>query len=151
MNGLIIGCGYLGRRVAAHYLHQGDRMSGLVRSESSRRKLVRMGISCLALDVDTAPLRGLDPGGTRLFYFLPPPGEGETDPRIRYLRSACEADGNPRRILYLSTTGVYGDCNGESVDETRPANPVAPRALRRWDAEQRFHAWRAAAPCAGRT
>lgn len=145
MKGLIIGCGYLGKRVAAHYLHRGERISGLVRSESSRRELIRMGISCLALDVDTAPLRGLEPGGTRLFYFLPPPGEGETDPRIRYLRTACEAEGNPRRILYLSTTGVYGDCNGESVDETRPVNPVAPRALRRWDAEQRFRAWRAAA------
>ena len=145
VNRLIIGCGYLGRRVAAHYLDRGDRVCGLVRSESSRRELIRMGISCLALDIDTAPLRGLYPGGTRLFYFLPPPGEGETDPRIRYLRTACEADEHPRRILYLSTTGVYGDCKGETVDETRPVNPVALRARRRWDAEQRFRAWRATA------
>ena len=120
-------------------------MSGLVRSESSCRELARMGMSCLALDVDAMPLGGLAPGGTRLFYFLPPPGEGETDPRIRSLQTACEADGHPRRILYLSTTGVYGDCKGETVDETRPVNPVALRARRRWDAEERFRAWRSTA------
>ncbi len=41
----------------------------------------------------------------------------------------------PHRMVYLSTTGIYGDCGGAWIDETRPPAPVAPRAKRRWDAE----------------
>jgi nucleoside-diphosphate-sugar epimerase len=46
------------------------------------------------------------------------------------------------RIVYISTSGVYGDCAGEWVDEGRPANPQVDRAQRRYDAEQRLRAWR---------
>ena len=47
----------------------------------------------------------------------------------------------PRRLVYISTSGVYGDCGGAWVDESRPANPQTPRAVRRADAERRFLAW----------
>jgi nucleoside-diphosphate-sugar epimerase len=47
-------------------------------------------------------------------------------------------------VVYVGTTGVYGDCHGEWVDETRRPAPTADRALRRWDAEQRLRAWSAA-------
>lgn len=59
----------------------------------------------------------------------------------RFLEGLCDS-GQPRRILYISTTGVYGDCGGEWVDETRPVNPGVDRAWRRWDAEQRLRRWR---------
>jgi len=47
-------------------------------------------------------------------------------------------------VVYISTTGVYGDCGGAWVDESRPVNPLAPRAKRRWDAECAWQAWRKA-------
>jgi nucleoside-diphosphate-sugar epimerase len=40
-----------------------------------------------------------------------------------------------RRLVYASTTGVYGDCAGERFDETRPVRPQTDRARRRVDAE----------------
>ena len=47
----------------------------------------------------------------------------------------------PRRFVYLSTSGVYGDCAGEWVDETRPPNPQTERAMRRLDAERTLGDW----------
>jgi nucleoside-diphosphate-sugar epimerase len=47
----------------------------------------------------------------------------------------------PRRIVYISTTGVYGNCNGEWIDETRPLKPESARAARRVDAEQQLRKW----------
>jgi nucleoside-diphosphate-sugar epimerase len=41
----------------------------------------------------------------------------------------------PLALVYGSTTGVYGDCGGQRVDETRTVNPHTPRAQRRVDAE----------------
>ena len=47
----------------------------------------------------------------------------------------------PARVVYASTTGVYGDCRGEWVTETRPLNATTDRARRRVDAESRLRAW----------
>jgi nucleoside-diphosphate-sugar epimerase len=47
----------------------------------------------------------------------------------------------PQRFVYLSTSGVYGDCDGEWVEETRPAKPQTGRARRRLDAEQALGEW----------
>ena len=77
-----------------------------------------------------------------LLYCAPPPNEGPTDTRTASLLAALEAGRIlPRRLVYISTSGVYGDCGGAWVDETRPVNPQSPRAVRRADAERRFLAW----------
>jgi nucleoside-diphosphate-sugar epimerase len=47
----------------------------------------------------------------------------------------------PQRLVYISTTGVYGDCHGEQIDETRPVHPQTPRAARRVDAERVLREW----------
>ena len=47
----------------------------------------------------------------------------------------------PRRLVYLSTSGVYGDCGGDWVDESRPLAPQSDRARRRVDAEQCLEAF----------
>jgi nucleoside-diphosphate-sugar epimerase len=54
---------------------------------------------------------------------------------------AFERTALPRRIVLISTTGIYGNCQGEWVDETRPPNPQADRAHRRLDAETTLRAW----------
>ena len=77
-----------------------------------------------------------------VLYTAPPPGQGIADTRTRSLLAALEAGGIlPRRVVYIGTSGVYGDCGGAWVDETRPVNPQTPRAVRRADAECQLLAW----------
>ncbi|MCP3869709.1 MAG: SDR family oxidoreductase [Gammaproteobacteria bacterium] len=141
MKRLIIGCGYLGQRVATYYQSVNQSVCGLVRTGASGSDLLKRGIAPLVQDLDEEPLPELSLAKLRIFYFLPPPGTGETDPRIERLGMASRGDSPPEKVVYLSTTGVYGDCDGALVDETRTAKPTALRARRRWDAEQKFRSW----------
>jgi nucleoside-diphosphate-sugar epimerase len=142
MSELIFGCGYLGRLVAARERDHGGQPIGVVRSATSAEELRGLGINALRADLDVPELSGLPLRNSKIFYFIPPPKQGDADTRVRNLISAFEQQGQPGRIVYLSTTGVYGDCNGEWVTEERPANPLASRAKRRWDAECRLRDWR---------
>jgi nucleoside-diphosphate-sugar epimerase len=72
---------------------------------------------------------------------LAPPGEsGERDQRSANLIAALSPQ-PPERLVYISTSGVYGDCGGAWVDEDRPLAPKNLRALRRVDAERTLFAW----------
>jgi nucleoside-diphosphate-sugar epimerase len=102
------------------------------------------------------PLTGL---AETILHLAPPPGEGSTDTRTHNLiamlersmvaqgplpdASATAATRPPRRLVYVSTSGVYGDCAGEEVDETRGLKPDTARARRRVDAEDALRAWAA--------
>src|SRR5438874_2680449 len=80
-----------------------------------------------------------------LLHCAPPPRQGERDSRIARLLSALgEQQVVPGRVIYISTSGVYGDCAGERVAETRRLNPQTPRARRRADAERQLEQWCAA-------
>jgi nucleoside-diphosphate-sugar epimerase len=137
---LIIGCGDLGRRVGAYYAVRGGTVTGAARGPASLALLPALGLLPLALDLDR-PLPPLPAAGAEVFYFAPPPDRGVEDPRMARVLAAFARDGQPRRLVYISTTGVYGDCAGAWVDETRPPRPGADRARRRLDAEQRLQAW----------
>lgn len=77
-----------------------------------------------------------------LLHLAPPPGEGDEDTRTANLLAALEKGRIlPTRLAYVSTSGVYGDCRGERVDESRPVAPQTPRARRRVDAERRLALW----------
>ncbi|MDX1375098.1 MAG: NAD-dependent epimerase/dehydratase family protein [Burkholderiales bacterium] len=80
-----------------------------------------------------------------VLHAAPPPTEGEIDPRTANLLAVI-GKGRilPTRFVYISTSGVYGDCGGAWVDESRAPNPQTPRARRRLDAERRIGAWCAA-------
>jgi nucleoside-diphosphate-sugar epimerase len=124
---LIVGFGDIARRVAAR-LPAGTE----VRAASRRA----------GIDLDRpSTLAGIAEDADAVLHTAPPPGEGHTDPRTANLLAALEAGILPRRIVYLSTSGVYGDCGGARVDESRPANPGTARARRRVDAERRLAAW----------
>jgi nucleoside-diphosphate-sugar epimerase len=138
---LIVGCGYLGRQVGAHYLAQGQPVTGVVRSAASSRTLAAQGILPLQVDLDAAELPSLPCAEARVFYFAPPTERGTTDPRVRRLVESFKDSGQPGRIVYMSTTGVYGDCHGAWVDETHPVTPRADRARRRLDAERALQRW----------
>ena len=84
-------------------------------------------------------------GAHALLHCAPPPASGAADTRTANLLAALtKASILPSRVVYVSTSGVYGDCGGELVDESRPLAPRTPRAQRRADAERQLTAWCAA-------
>jgi nucleoside-diphosphate-sugar epimerase len=137
----IVGCGDIGQRVAKACLSRGDAVTGWVRSDASVMALRERRIPALKVDLDQPVLELPSTVGDLLYYFAPPSAEGRQDTRVARLIQQLDQAGQPRRVVYLSTTGVYGDCAGEWVDESRPPAPVAERAYRRLDAENRWRAW----------
>ncbi len=79
----------------------------------------------------------------RVAHLAPPNETGALDLRTHNLLAALATRGAmlPRRFVYISTSGVYGDCGGDFVEETRPPNPQTDRAKRRLDAEQAVFGW----------
>ena len=138
---IIIGCGYIGRQLGARLAAQGVPVTGVVRSADSAALLPPLGIRAVRLELPGDWPTALDTAGADVFHLAPPPGEGQEDPLTASLIDAFAAHGQPRRLVYVGTTGIYGDCGGDWVDETRTPRPEADRALRRWDAEQRLRAW----------
>ncbi|MDQ6629895.1 MAG: NAD-dependent epimerase/dehydratase family protein, partial [Pseudomonadota bacterium] len=72
-----------------------------------------------------------------VLHLAPPAAAGVRDERTKHLLQALARSPRLRRLVYASTSGVYGDCGGARVDETRPLRPGTDRARRRVDAEQR--------------
>ncbi len=145
---LIIGCGYVGRRVARRERARGAPVTALARSADAAAALQALGLDTVRGDLDDpASLRTLVGAPRRVYYFAPPPASGVHDTRMRAFLAAVAAH-PPQRIVYISTTGVYGDCHGEWVDEERLPRPAADRARRRLDAEQQLRAFAARSGCA---
>ena len=141
---LIVGCGAVGRKIAAAAQDRGEPVHCVVQRAESAASLRDAGLAASTADLDQSPVSlgdGLDQ--KRIFYFAPPPPSGREDPRMRHFLQALPAQ-REQRTVYISTTGVYGNCGGEWVDETRPPHPQVDRAHRRLDAEQQLRAWRAA-------
>jgi len=133
---LLVGCGDVGLRVAAQ-LPARIGLTAVTSSPQRRDALRARGIRPLLANLDDpASLRRLAGLATHLVHLAPPPGEGWTDPRTRALMAALQRRPVPGAVVYGSTSGVYGHCNGEWVRETRPLRADSPRARRRADAEQ---------------
>ena len=138
---LIVGCGDIGCRVAALEQQAGIAVAALARSASSASQLQSLGIDVLECDLDQpASLESLKTTAPWVLYYLaPPPGSGDNDPRLRnWLRARQPL---PQRFVYISTSGVYGDCGGAWIDEDWPLNPRSERGKRRLDAENQLRAW----------
>jgi nucleoside-diphosphate-sugar epimerase len=137
----IIGCGYVGARIACKYRDLGESVTGIVRSDAGLARLRQLGIPGVRCDLATDDPAALGLGDARVFHLAPPPGSGTRDPYTRRLVDAFARGGHPRRLVYIGTTGVYGDCAGHWIDETHPTRPVAERSLRRLDAEEALRGW----------
>ena len=135
---LIVGCGDVGMRVARQ-LPPRTRLMALTSSPGRMPALRAQHILPLQGNLDdSASLRRLAGLATRVVHLAPPPGDHpdwRSDPRTLALLRALRLRGLPRSLVYGSTSGVYGDCKGEQVTETRPVNPHTPRAWRRVEAE----------------
>ena len=138
---LIVGCGDIAMRVApllrGHY-----RLLGLVRNADHHNALRKAGITPVAGDLDgRRSLNRLAGLADIVLHFAPPPNTGERDTRTRNLLAALTRGTLPQQLIYISTSGVYGDCGGAEVTETHPLNAQNPRAQRRVDAENQIRAW----------
>lgn len=135
---LIIGCGDIGQRVARN-LSPRVKLMALTSSPEKIPALRSAHITPLLGNLDQpASLRRLAGLATRVLYLAPPPGHNpiwRNDPRAQAMMRTLRLRSLPQSLVYGSTSGVYGDCGGEQVDETRRLSPHTPRAQRRVDAE----------------
>ncbi len=138
----IVGCGDIGLRVAKLELAAGHPVAALARSEAAARRLGPLGLDVVPGDLDEpGSLAGLPARVRVLYYFAPPPSAGTDDPRLSALLGALPAAALPERVVYIGTSGVYGDCRGAWVDEDWPLNPQTDRARRRAAAERVLRDW----------
>ena len=140
---LIVGCGDVGMRMLP-LLRGRYRLFALTRSGRERDATLRaLGVTPLAGDLDDAQslcrLAGLPHD---VLHFAPPPGAGVRDERTgNLIRALQKARSIPQRLVYISTSGVYGDCGGGLVHEHQPLRPQTDRAVRRADAERQLRDW----------
>ena len=140
---LIVGCGDVGLRTAGQLgapKTQRVRLMALTSSPERVRLLRACGITPLLGNLDDAvTLKRLAGIAHRVIHLAPSPtdrqGGSGRDPRSQALVRALRLRTPPQALVYGSTTGVYGDCKGQRVDECRPVKPHTPRAQRRVDAE----------------
>jgi nucleoside-diphosphate-sugar epimerase len=139
---LLIGCGDVALRTA-DLLRGKVRLYGLIRRAEDIPRLRHRGVVPIIGDLDH--LKSLDrlrAAPFAVFHFAPPPGEGRDDPRTaRLIAALTKAQIIPQRFVYISTSGVYGDCAGSRVTESRPRNAQTPRAHRRAAAEDALRKW----------
>ena len=168
---LIVGAGDVARRLTTRIgVNERVRWLGLARSAETADALRRTRILPIEGDLDFSPslkrAGALARSAHAVLHMAPPPGDGADDPRMKRwlaasstasklgrreaerapssaikLRSAIRSH-KPLRNVYVSTTGVYGDCAGERIDETRRTKPANARAKRRVAAESRLRAFR---------
>ena len=139
---LIVGSGDVARR-ALPWLVRRFRVFALVRQPEAAAELRALGAVPVAGDLDDRrSLRRLAGIADAVLHFAPPPQTGEGDPRMARLLAALAGRSSlPQGVVYISTTGVYGDCAGVRVDETRPCRAQTARGRRRVDAERRLRAF----------
>jgi nucleoside-diphosphate-sugar epimerase len=136
---LIVGCGDVGERVLRQ-LGGRYRVVALTSQPARRGALRRLGARPLLGDLDAPGSLGrLAALAPRVLHLAPPPGGGgATDPRTAALLRVLARGGTTARVVYGSTSGVYGDAAGARFDETRAPAPATDRARRRVDAEARL-------------
>jgi nucleoside-diphosphate-sugar epimerase len=140
---LIAGCGDVATRLIP--LLQGRyRLYALLRDPARCAVWRARGVTPILADLDhPRSLRRLAGLAEIVLHLAPPPAQGEGDARTRALLAALSRRAPPTRFIYVSTSGVYGDCRGARVDETRPLHPQTARAERRVAAERMVRDWAA--------
>src|SRR5579872_1677020 len=137
---LIMGCGYLGGRVAREWRAQGDDVFALTRSSEHAEQFLRCGLTPIVGDItESASLASLPTVDTVLFavgldrqssYSQRDVSVGGLDNVLRQIQRHLP------RIIYVSSTSVYGQNQGEWVDESSACQPDSPNGLVCLDAER---------------
>ena len=139
---LIVGSGNVARRILSR-LARHHRVYAMLRDAGRVPAWRAAGALPVVADLDDrASLQRVAGLADCVLHLAPPPGEGQRDQRTRNLLAALgKGKSLPRRLIYVSTTGIYGDCGGAQIDETRRVNAESSRAGRRLDAERCLRAW----------
>lgn len=156
---LIVGCGDVGQRLIP-LLRGRYRLYAMTRDAGQCVALRALGVTPIVADLDQPHTLSVVAGLAHdVVHLAPPPASGVTDTRTVHLIAALGYRGRrqggahgttgtkrgrgslPQHFVYMSTSGVYGDCGGAMVAETRPPRPQSARAQRRADAERRLRAW----------
>lgn len=139
---LIVGCGDIGLRVARLCRGRGDVVRTVVRSRARVEALRAAGFPAAQADLDEpVSLAGLAAGGALVFYLAPPPPTGVVDTRLSAFLAGPASAVPPARVVYVSTSAVYGDCGGDWVTEDRLPAPSTDRGRRRLAAERALLDW----------
>ncbi len=135
---LVVGCGDVGLRLLP-LVRDRFRVFAVTSRPDRIPELRAAGAIPVVANLDQPDslhrLKGL---ADTVVHLAPPPSDGERDRRTRNLAAILPRHGT---VVYVSTTGVYGDCGGALFDETRPVAPKNARAVRRVDAEQVLRRW----------
>ena len=135
---LIVGCGDVGMRLLP-LLRERFRIFAVTSQPQRRAALRAAGAIPIVADLDQPhTLARLAALAAVVVHLAPPQSDGIIDRRTRNL---CAILPERARVVYISTSGVYGDCEGALIDETRPVKPSNLRAKRRLDAESRLREW----------
>jgi len=127
---LLVGCGDVGLRVVRQ-LDARVRLLALTSQAGRAAELRALGITPLVGNLDKpASLKRLSGLATRVLHLAPPPGSGVQDPRTQALLQVLRRRSSVQSLVYGSTSGVYGDCQGEVVTEERAAAKVPVNILR---------------------
>lgn len=139
---LIVGSGDVARRILSQLARRAT-VYALLRDASKAADWRAAGAKPILGDLDDPKsLLRLAGVAESVIHLAPPPNHGLRDTRTRHLLAALgKSESLPRRLVYVSTTGVYGDCSGSRIDETRALAPANTRAVRRCDAEAALRAW----------
>jgi len=138
-NLLIVGCGDVARRTLPRLLGH-YRVYALLRDLDQFALWRECGVRPIHADLDCASsLQRISGLADIVLHFAPPTERGTVDVRMRRLLAALMRGKRlPQRLIYISTSGVYGDCGGALIDETRRPRPTSERAMRRVDAERQL-------------
>ncbi len=141
---LLLGAGDIGRRIIAS-ITPGFAVTAVTSRAANRSPLKRLGATAVSADLDRPrSLARLPSDWQVLIHCAPPPARGSRDSRTRNLLRSVALQRHQRSkiltrvMVYLSTSGVYGDCGGALVSEARPLRPGNARARRRVDAERQL-------------
>lgn len=139
MRRLIIGCGYLGVRVAARWLAAGDSVAALTRSADNAAGLRSLGISAVLGDVMRPETLAALPEADTVLWAVGwdrASGISQRDVYVTGLHNVLQQiSGRCSRLIYISSTSVYGQSNGEWVDEASVCEPAQPNGQACRDAE----------------
>ncbi|GFO54737.1 NAD(P)-dependent oxidoreductase [Geomonas sp. Red276] len=131
---LLIGCGAIGRRIGQLALERGDSVATFNRGEACLP-----GARHFTGNLDLpATLGDLPTQGASVIYLAPPPGGGHEETRVRNFITSIAPGKEPAKIVYISTSAVYGDAQGAVVTEETPAQPGTARGKRRLHGEELF-------------
>ncbi len=137
---IVFGCGDVGRRIAKYLTQTGrspESIGGYVNTADSRDLARVLGVECKLIDLDSTELDLQACDKAELYYTVAPQKKGILDQRSRrIIDEFTSANIRPRKVVVISTTGVYGDCQGEWVSEQSPTRPQTERGQRRLDSEK---------------